>query len=101
LRCLLQASLSALGAPAGGASSGRGSLTTYIYFSCLRTILGFWCQSKKFVSDKFSFSKIDCKMLLDVIYNFKIYKVSIMKLTYLLWPLIKYAPTILIKSIDL
>ena len=35
------------------------------------------------------------------IYNFKIYKISIMKITYLIWPLIKYALTILLKSNDL
>jgi len=35
------------------------------------------------------------------IYNFKIYKICIMIITYLILPLIKYAPTILLKSNDL
>jgi len=67
-------------------------------------ILMLWNQSKKFVSVNFSFSISDRKMLLDAllaIYNFKIYKISIMKITYLIWPLIKYTPTILLKSNDL
>jgi len=38
---------------------------------------------------------------LDAIYHFKIYKISIMIITYLIWPLIKYVPTILFKSNDL
>jgi len=67
-------------------------------------ILMLWDQSKKFVSVNFSFSISDRKMLLDAllaIYSFKIYKISIMKITYLIWPLIKYTPTILLKSNDL
>jgi len=73
-------------------------------FSWVRTILMLQNQSKKFVSINFSFSMSDRKMLFDAllaIYNFKIYKISIMKITYLIWPLIKYAPTILLKSNDL
>jgi len=64
----------------------------------------FRCQSKNLVSDNFSISMSDHKMLFDAfvsIYNFKIYKISIMKITYLIWPLIKYAHTILLKSNDL
>ncbi|KAK8708754.1 hypothetical protein V6N13_059791 [Hibiscus sabdariffa] len=54
----LNFSLLALGALAAG-SSGTSSSMTFSFLSCLRTILKFQNQSRKFIPFSFSFSRSD------------------------------------------
>ena len=53
---------------------GLGLATSLPFpLSCLRTILKFQYQSRKFVPDNFSFARVDRKMLLEVFVVMVIY----------------------------